>query len=72
MVCGYLGKQTVEIKCPYKHRDEMLAEVIDKNFHIDANLKLKRKHDFSEPENIEIVLTRNGIDIYEDVLNLII
>ena len=46
VVCGCHGERTVEIKCPYKHRDEMLEAVNDKHFHLDTKLKLKRSHEY--------------------------
>ncbi|XP_021339563.1 uncharacterized protein LOC110440741 [Mizuhopecten yessoensis] len=46
--CTCCGKGTVEIKCPYKHRQRNLSEVAseDSSFYLTPDLKLKESHKY--------------------------
>ncbi|XP_021342823.1 uncharacterized protein LOC110443137 [Mizuhopecten yessoensis] len=57
--CQCCGKGTVEIKCPYKHRDITVQEaaIKDKDFCLDATLKLKKKHRYFTQIQMQMFVT---------------
>lgn len=44
--CTCCGKGMVEIKCPYKYRNNLQGSTADKHFCLDKSFKLKHSHPY--------------------------
>lgn len=42
--CDCCGGGIIEIKCPFKHKDSYIKDVVDKAFCLDENGILKKSH----------------------------
>jgi hypothetical protein len=58
--CMCCGKGTMEIKCPFKHKDRMINEAAksDKTFCLDNDLKLKRTHKYFTQVQMQMCISR--------------
>ena len=58
--CDCCGKGALEIKCPFKHRDKTVQQVVttDKDFCIDSSLHLKHKHRYCTQIHLQMFLTK--------------
>ena len=55
MSCGCHDEiATVEIKCPYKHKDKFIAEIQDKTFRLDEKHLLRRQHDYYDQVQMQL------------------
>ncbi|XP_036002672.1 uncharacterized protein LOC118565784 [Fundulus heteroclitus] len=59
--CDCCGNGTLEIKCPFKHRDVAVEEaaIIDKDFCLDATLHLKENHRYYTQVQMQMFLTKS-------------
>jgi hypothetical protein len=57
MRCDCCEDFTIEIKCPYAHREKNISEIEKKNFFLDENGLLKESHNFYDQVQGQMALT---------------
>lgn len=57
--CTCCGRGTIEVKCPFKHKDVTVPQAAksDKNFCLDANLTLKTSHRYFTQVQMQMFIT---------------
>ncbi|XP_041374186.1 uncharacterized protein LOC121387226 [Gigantopelta aegis] len=58
--CQCCGKGTLEIKCPFKHRDKTVQEAAatDKDFCLDSSMQLKANHRYYSQVQFQMYITK--------------